>query len=110
MPKRIVLFSALLSLLFALGCAEVKEAIKDITHPKSEEAPKKAKSKTPTETPKEATSQKQPETTASPKDSAPAVSETPVQKSQDTTTKSKATSTKKPATSSESSGSVFGPK
>jgi hypothetical protein len=96
MSKRIVLVSALLSLILAFGCAEIKDVIKDMKTPK--EDTKKAKPTTPAETPKEASSQKQPETTT--KDS--------------TTTKSTTTSTKKPAsgstTSSESSGAVFGPK
>jgi hypothetical protein len=104
MIKKTILFSTLLSLVLAFGCAEMKDAIKDITHPKEE---KKTKTKPPAETPKEATTQKQPDTTVAPKESTTS-KDSPASK--DTTTKSTTTPAKKPATSSESSGSVFGPK
>jgi hypothetical protein len=87
MIKKTILFSTLLSLSLAFGCAEFKESIKQDFGSKEE---KKPKAKQQTETPKEATD-------TTPKDTAPA---------KDTATKTSPPATKK----SESSGSVFGPK
>jgi hypothetical protein len=107
MLKRFFCVSALLSFLLSFGCAEFKDSIREWTEPKEE---KKAKSKTPAETPKEATTQKQPESAQ--KDTSGSIKSaeaaTPDPKTQDT--KGKATTPKKSGTSSDQSGSVFGPK